>query len=372
MTDPIEERHEAEKPVTVDDPERQLAPVVVRGDDEPVATPKAGRALCLSGGGSRAMLFHAGAMLRLNQAGLLKDLTCVSSVSGGSIAASALAVAWKDLEWGGQDGKVAQNLAALVVKPLQDLARHRIDVLTYLIGTILPGQTPATRFANVLDQHLLHGMTLDQLQPSPGAPLFVFNATNLATGDLWKFTRDEMGDYRVGKVLSPQGVRVAIAVAASSAFPPAYSPLWFDLSGFQVVKATGKSAMEDDEFRARVPLADGGAYDNLGMEAAWKSNHFVLVSDGGGESKPKPKPALDPVRQVFHVMRVMDRQVRALRKRTLIAGYETHLRSTSLRDVLGDPDAGRGLRRSGRSSPARPSRRPCSRPSRRASRRCPC
>ena len=154
----------------------------------------------------------------------------------------------------------------------------------------------------------------------------MFNATNLATGDLWKFTREEMGDYRVGKVLAPQGVRVATAVAASSAFPPAYSPLWYDLSGFQVVKATGKSAMQDDEFRSRVPLADGGAYDNLGMEAAWKSNQFVIVSDGGGESKPTPKPPLDPVRQVFHVMRVMDRQVRALRKRTLIAGYETDLR----------------------------------------------
>ena len=107
MTDPIEDpakgSTEAEKPVTVQDPERQLAPVVVRGDEEAVATPKTGRALCLSGGGSRAMLFHAGALLRLNQAGLLKDLTCVSSVSGGSIAAGALAVAWKDLEW--RDGR---------------------------------------------------------------------------------------------------------------------------------------------------------------------------------------------------------------------------------------------------------------------------
>jgi NTE family protein len=314
-----------EKPVTVADPERSLSPVAVRAD-EAVATPTTGRALCLSGGGSRAMLFHAGALLRLNQAGLLKDLDCISSVSGGSIAAGALAVAWKDLEWGGTDGKVAQNLAATVVKPLQELARHRIDVLTYLIGTILPGQTPATRFANVLDEHLLHGMTLDQLEPHPGAPLFVFNATNLATGDLWKFSREEMSDYRVGKVLAPQGVRVAIAVAASSAFPPAYAPLWFDLSGFAVVKATGDTALEDDAFRKRVPLADGGAYDNLGMETAWKANRFVLVSDGGGESKPDPKPTLDPVRQIFRVMKVIDRQVRSLRKRTLVAGYKTQLR----------------------------------------------
>ena len=48
--------------------------------------------LCLSGGGYRAMLFHAGALRRLNEAGLLEKLDMVSSVSGGSIAAGLLAV----------------------------------------------------------------------------------------------------------------------------------------------------------------------------------------------------------------------------------------------------------------------------------------
>ncbi|RWX58804.1 patatin-like phospholipase family protein, partial [Mesorhizobium sp. M2A.F.Ca.ET.039.01.1.1] len=50
--------------------------------------------LCLSGGGYRAMLFHAGALCRLNEAGLLQKLDMVSSVSGGSIAAGLLAVLW--------------------------------------------------------------------------------------------------------------------------------------------------------------------------------------------------------------------------------------------------------------------------------------
>src|SRR5258706_9526211 len=44
-------------------------------------------ALCLSGGGYRAMLFHMGALLRLNDAGLLRRLARVSSVSGGSLTA---------------------------------------------------------------------------------------------------------------------------------------------------------------------------------------------------------------------------------------------------------------------------------------------
>jgi predicted acylesterase/phospholipase RssA len=43
--------------------------------------PRDGIALALSGGGYRAMLFHTGALIRLNELGLLKQLTRVSSVS---------------------------------------------------------------------------------------------------------------------------------------------------------------------------------------------------------------------------------------------------------------------------------------------------
>lgn len=46
------------------------------------------RLLALSGGGYRAMLFHVGALWRLNELGELGRLTHISSVSGGSIAAN--------------------------------------------------------------------------------------------------------------------------------------------------------------------------------------------------------------------------------------------------------------------------------------------
>ena len=58
-----------------------------------------GIGLCLSGGGFRAMLFHLGCFVRLNELGLLPRLERVASVSGGSIAAGALAVAWPELEF---------------------------------------------------------------------------------------------------------------------------------------------------------------------------------------------------------------------------------------------------------------------------------
>ncbi len=58
-----------------------------------------GRALCLSGGGYRAAIFHLGAMLRLHEREQLRGLDLFSAVSGGSIALAWLAAA----TWRGRD-----------------------------------------------------------------------------------------------------------------------------------------------------------------------------------------------------------------------------------------------------------------------------
>jgi NTE family protein len=63
---------------------------------QPSAT-RDGQALCLSGGGFRAALFHLGALRRLNDVGLLSMMTTISSVSGGSVANGLLARFWPDL-----------------------------------------------------------------------------------------------------------------------------------------------------------------------------------------------------------------------------------------------------------------------------------
>jgi NTE family protein len=42
---------------------------------EGASGPKPGIALCLSGGGYRAMIFHLGALWRMNQLGFLKKLS---------------------------------------------------------------------------------------------------------------------------------------------------------------------------------------------------------------------------------------------------------------------------------------------------------
>ena len=74
-----------------------LQPVHDHPDDP--AQPSNGIALCLSGGGYRAMLFHLGALWRLNELQYLPKLNRVSSVSGGSITSGALALNWKNLHF---------------------------------------------------------------------------------------------------------------------------------------------------------------------------------------------------------------------------------------------------------------------------------
>jgi hypothetical protein len=69
----------------------QGEPVSLLGPEPADQAPESGMALSLSGGGYRAMVFHLGALWRLNDAGLLGRLDRISSVSGGSITAACLA-----------------------------------------------------------------------------------------------------------------------------------------------------------------------------------------------------------------------------------------------------------------------------------------
>jgi NTE family protein len=89
-----------------------------------------------------------------------------------------------------------------------------------------------------------------------------------------------MRDYRVGEVQKPR-VKLAEAVAASAAFPPILSPVVLKLNPKDFTPNSGTD-LQSDEFRKRVVLTDGGVYDNLGLETAWKRYKTILVSDAGG------------------------------------------------------------------------------------------
>lgn len=269
--------------------------------------PEGGIGLCLSGGGYRAMLFHAGALWRLAETGQLARVTRIASVSGGSIAAGVLALAWPSL--GAGDGEAFEKG---VVRPLRRLASTTVQTRAILGGLFLPGpvsQRVAQAYARVLFGD-------SDLQALPDAPRFVFNATNLETGTLFRFSKPYARDWRVGKIDRPR-FRLADVVAASSAFPPVLSPFVLAVRPDDFAPPAG-GEIPDDRFREGIALTDGGVYDNLGLEPVWKSCRTVLVSDGGGRLADDPAPPAAWLRQSKRVLDVIDHQVRNLRKQQVV------------------------------------------------------
>jgi NTE family protein len=273
---------------------------------------EAGIAIALSGGGFRAMLFHAGALLRFAELGLLAQTKRVSSVSGGSIAAGYLACVWSKLK---QDG--FQNFKSTLVEPILAFSGQKIDVVDALTGS-LPWTSAAEEVADSYDRYLFAKRTLQDL---PDEPRFVFCATNLQSGVLWRFSKPYAGDYVVGRLDQPK-LRLALAVAASSAFPPLLSPLALTLpEGSFKSWENGPGPVPEAElaeFRKRILLTDGGVYDNHGIEPIVKRYATVFVSDGGAPFSRQSELGTDWISQLRRVLDVTDNQVRALRRRDLI------------------------------------------------------
>jgi NTE family protein len=272
-----------------------------------------GVGIAASGGGFRAMLFHAGAFMRLNEFGLLASAKRISSVSGGSIATGYLACVWDTLKQNG-----FKDFKQIYVEAVLAFSRHKIDVVDALTG-ILPWQlSAAEQVADSYDHYLFHGRTLQDL---PNDPRFVFCATNLQTGVLWRFSKPYAGDYVVGRLDQPK-LRLALAVAASSAFPPVLSPLALKLphGSFENWSRGGGPGPDTQttKFRDRVLLTDGGVYDNHGIEPLVKRCATILVSDGGAPFSRTSDLDTDWISQLRRVLEVTDNQVRALRRRDLI------------------------------------------------------
>lgn len=266
------------------------------------------------------MVFHLGALWRLNEAGLLGRVERVSSVSGGSITAATLGLRWRELTW---DGGVAVNLEPLVVDPVRALARETIDVSSAVAGR-LPFTSVGKRVAHAYREHLFGDATLQDLPEDVAGPRFVICATNLESGALFRFSRPFLADYRVGSIPLPR-VSLADAVAASSAFPPVLSPFELDLRDAAWETQPGND-LTDARWRGKVKLSDGGVYDNLGVETVWKRCATVLVSDGGGQTPDDDDPPSDWPRQTLRVLKLIDGQVRALRKRETVGGFAAGLR----------------------------------------------
>jgi NTE family protein len=275
-------------------------------------------AVCLSGGGFRAMLYHAGALRRLNELGLLSAVDRFSSVSGGSITAAVLARKWSDLRF--DDAGVAAGFDD-VERQLFDFAGRTIDVQSAIIG-VLPGTTGAWQLARRY-RRLLHEATLQDLPSEP--PRFVFNTTNMTTGDLLRWSKAYGADYRLGRIDAPT-VALCEVVAASSAFPPFLSPLRIRPPSPVVSFSTGTQIGEQPQ---RLWLTDGGVYDNLGIQTA-ESFHTVLASDGGAPLARSERMGHNWYSQHRRSVSVIYDQVCRLRERQFVGELKNEQRLGAL------------------------------------------
>ncbi len=266
-------------------------------------------AICLSGGGYRAMLYHVGSLRRLNEFGLLGATSRISSVSGGSITAAVLATRWSNLRWNPEGNVINFDV---VEQPIYDLAGRTVDIRSGL-ASLVPFRSAAHTLAGAYGR-LLFGTA--SLQDLPDRPRFTFNTTNLVTGKLFRWSKEYAADYEAGSIFAPE-VAIADVVAASSAFPPFLSPMTLRVPGTLVDHGTREPVVDPP---VQLTLTDGGVYDNLGLQSV-ESFHTVLVSDGGAPFDYNPRLHANWLSQSMRTTFVIDAQVRALRRRHLVEEF---------------------------------------------------
>ena len=223
--------------------------------------------LALSGGGFRATLYHLGVVRFLRDAGLLSQVSHVTSVSGGSVLAAHLV-----MNWNRYCGSAEQFEAAAeeILKFVSLDVRNRIvRRYPWLLAAGLWHRLVFRRTSRLLtrtglleryyQKHLFGDVCLHQLPPTPEIHILT---TSVSEGSLASFTREglwmqrrrndgsvEVQSHRAGLA------KVATAVAASSAFPAFFPPL--ELTAYDIGASEG-------EFSTQY-FTDGGIFDNLGV-----------------------------------------------------------------------------------------------------------
>ncbi|TGL44097.1 patatin-like phospholipase family protein [Leptospira wolffii] len=280
-----------------------------------------GTALCLSGGGFRAMLFHLGVLIRLNEIGILSKLAQISSVSGGSIVAAYLGWKWEKLRFGSKG--IASNLREEIVIPLIKFSEERcLDLKSMAKGFLIPGLVNRS-LRDSYDRLLFGGVRLSSL---PEKPKFVFHASNLNTGSLWKFTKGEFSDWK-GISIHGLDLKLSEIVAASSSFPPFLSPYVLSLRKASKNKTT--------EGMDKIVLVDGGVYDNFGVESALKKYKTIYISDGGAPYETKARQGKNWFSQLLRVIDTLELQIRNLRLRQMHELFSSGRRKGGFLSIAG-------------------------------------
>ena len=247
--------------------------------------------LALSGGGFRAAAFHLGVFKKLKELELLDKIDLFSCVSGGSIAGGHLLTNWGS-------PTALENLE-------EYLKTKSIAVSSFITGILDPFESRLDKLADSYDDHIFNKQRLKDLK---NGPRIYFNATNLATGNLFFFVAggnlpEEIGEHELGTIESPDFL-ISRAVAASSAFPPVFPPLRID----RVVYPPAENVQY-------VTLTDGGVYDNMGVNPLLLDRNaldYIIISDGGKPFEIDDQPTESGLQVLKGSISILMEQVRGL------------------------------------------------------------
>jgi predicted acylesterase/phospholipase RssA len=299
-----------------------------------------GIGLALSGGGFRATLFHLGVVRFLYEAGSLTSVKRISAVSGGSILAAHLALNW-ELYTGPHEA--FDTAARGLLQFVRDDVRGRVVrrwILGWLTGPrlLLPRPRRWTGLNLLVGQYarLFGDATLKDLR-GPGRPDVALNCTSLSTGDACYFNASGFTwNVREEHVAAPD-TPLALAVAASSAFPPLFPPITISHETLYCDKR---------KFPHAHHLTDGGVYDNLGIDrlVGQKSSELpkdlssIIVSDAEGNFDWElDSDYIFPVARNVRASNILMTRVSSLQFSNLFSGQPSfvHVR---IKEELVDPD----------------------------------
>jgi NTE family protein len=245
-----------------------------------------GIALCLSGGGFRAALFHLGAVRRLYEIGLLDRVRTIAATSGGTVLSAFLAARCE--VWRHQGLSTAEWERSISV-PFRSVASKNLNTIPILVGWLPWNWMNNAGLDAMADACEARGITRQTTADLPHEPEFLFGATDLVSGDGFLFERAN---------LIPR--RIATAIAVSSCFPGFFRPF-------------SESAPE------RIALVDGGVRDDRSVEPVWRTHRHLLISDGGDVLRPEWGESV--FWSLFRSAAVLFNESQVVQKRWLISNF---------------------------------------------------
>jgi NTE family protein len=285
--------------------------------------------LALSGGGIRAAVFHLGVLRRLADEDLLESVSAISTVSGGSLITAAV-MSQCGMKWPTSDEylgsvypELRRRITAADLFSLKSIGWSGLAEFKFALA-----HSRAGILATMLER--VWGVS-GRLADLPDTPEWLINATCVDTGKNWRFSKREMGDWTFGRHYAPD-VPISVAAAASAAVPYAIGamPLALPATGWwEIDPANRGQTRPKPPPKTRVRLWDGGAYDNMGLEALTKpgrglrSCNFLICSDASGPLRPCGESTVAALLSGSlsgpRLFDVAGDQIRALRSRMLIA-----------------------------------------------------